>query len=139
MNAYAQNSLNFASKIACEQPLRNVFMLMGLYVGPVSTLLTKCFQCTSFDVHGFHRKFLFPCLRELVHRPLLRQIFENCQRTCEVNRMGENSSFIFTCYVKNVPVYDFKLVRVVLHPSVKDFFRNDLPTRALFYSKSRFK
>ena len=32
------------------------------------------------------------------------------QRTCEVERMGEISSFIFTCYIKIVPVYDFKLV-----------------------------
>ena len=33
--------------------------------------------------------------------------------------MGENSSFIFTCYVKTVKVYDFKLVWVVLDPSVQ--------------------
>ena len=45
------------------------------------------------------------------------------KRTCEVNRMGENSSFTFTCYVKTVPVYDFKLVWVVLHPCVKEFFK----------------
>ena len=32
------------------------------------------------------------------------------ETTCEVNTMGENSSFIFTCYVKTVPVYDFRLV-----------------------------
>ena len=44
------------------------------------------------------------------------------KRTCEVNRMGENSSFIFICYVKTVPVYDFKLVWVVLQSSVKQFF-----------------
>ena len=37
--------------------------------------------------------------------------------------MGENSSFIFTGYFKTVPVYDFKLVWVVLHLSVKDFFK----------------
>ena len=35
--------------------------------------------------------------------------------------MGNNSSFIFTCYVKTVPVYD--LVWVVLHSSVKEFFK----------------
>ena len=40
------------------------------------------------------------------------------QRTCEVNRMGENSSFIFTCYVKTVPVYDFKLVWIVLKNAI---------------------
>ena len=45
------------------------------------------------------------------------------RRTCEVDKMGENSSFIFTCYVKTIPVYSFKLVWVVLHPSVKDFFK----------------
>ena len=47
------------------------------------------------------------------------------QRTFEVNRMRENSSFIFICYVKTVPVYDFKLVWVVLYPSVR-IFQNDL-------------
>ena len=44
--------------------------------------------------------------------------------------MGENSSFIFTCYVKTIPVYDFetvpdydfKLVWVgSIDPSVKEF------------------
>ena len=35
--------------------------------------------------------------------------------------MGENSSFIFACYIKTVPLYDFKLVCVVLHPSSKNF------------------
>ena len=45
------------------------------------------------------------------------------QRTCEVNRMGENSSFIFIRHFKTVPVYGFKLVWVVLHPSVKEFFK----------------
>ena len=49
---------------------------------------------------------------------------ETClkERTFEVNRMGENSSFIFTCYVKTVPVYDVKLVWEDLHPTVKEFF-----------------
>ena len=42
------------------------------------------------------------------------------ERTCEVNRIGENSSY-FTCYVKIIPVYNFKLVWVVLHPSVNEF------------------
>ena len=31
-------------------------------------------------------------------------------------------ALIFTCYVKTVPVYDFKLIWIVLHPSVKEFF-----------------
>ena len=45
------------------------------------------------------------------------------QGTNEVNRMGENSSFIFACYVKTGPAYDFKIVWVVLHLSVKKFFK----------------
>ena len=45
------------------------------------------------------------------------------KRTCEVNRMNENSSLIFTGYVKTVSVYDFKLLWEVLHPSVKEFFK----------------
>ena len=35
---------------------------------------------------------------------------EQFERTCKVNTMGENSSFIFICYLKTVPVYDFRLV-----------------------------
>ena len=45
------------------------------------------------------------------------------QRTCEVNRTGENGFFILTCYIKTVPVYDFKLVWVILHLPVKEFFK----------------
>ena len=52
------------------------------------------------------------------------------KRTYEINGMGENNSFIFTCYVETVSVYDFKFVWVVLHLSVKDFFQNGLLTRA---------
>ena len=52
------------------------------------------------------------------------------QRTCEVNRMGENSSFIVTRCIETVPVYDFKLVWVVLHASIfQRIFQNDLLTR----------
>ena len=41
-----------------------------------------------------------------------------------VKLMGENSSFIFACSVTvTVPVYDFKSVWVVLHPSVKEFVK----------------
>ena len=47
---------------------------------------------------------------------------KTCEVKAEVNRMAENRSFIFTCYVKTVPVYDFELVWVVRHPSVKEFF-----------------
>ena len=28
----------------------------------------------------------------------------------KLNRMGENCSFVLTCHVKNVPVYDFRLI-----------------------------
>ena len=45
------------------------------------------------------------------------------ERACEVNGMGENGSFILTCYIKTVSVYDFKLVWVVLHLPVKEFFK----------------
>ena len=45
------------------------------------------------------------------------------QTTSEVNRMGENGSFILTCYIKTVSVYDFKLVWVILHLPVKEFFK----------------
>ena len=45
------------------------------------------------------------------------------KRTCEVNTMGENSSFIFTCYVKTVPGDDFKFVWIVVHPTVNEFFK----------------
>ena len=45
------------------------------------------------------------------------------KRTCEVNRMAEHSFFIFTSYVKTVPVYDFKLVWVVPHSSVKEIIK----------------
>ena len=37
--------------------------------------------------------------------------------------MGENSSFIFTWYLKTFPVYDFKLVWVVLHLYFKELFK----------------
>ena len=52
------------------------------------------------------------------------RLINTMQRTCEVIRMGENSCFIFTCQsVKTVPLYDLKPVWVVLHPSVKEFFK----------------
>ena len=43
------------------------------------------------------------------------------ERTCEANLAGEDSSFIFTVYVKFVPPYHFKLAYVVLHMAVKNF------------------
>ena len=45
-----------------------------------------------------------------------------CQRTCEANPAGENSSFIFTVCVKSVPLYHFKIAYVVLHTAVKELF-----------------
>ena len=42
----------------------------------------------------------------------------NPQRTCEVNKAGENSSFIFTVFVKSVPRYHFKLAYVVLQMAI---------------------
>ena len=60
------------------------------------------------------------------------------QRTCEVNRMGENRSFILTCYMKTVSVYDFKLVWVILHLPVKEFSKLFTNKRkiTMFCSKS---
>ena len=40
------------------------------------------------------------------------------QMTCEVNGMSQNNSFIFTCYVKTVPAYNFKLIWV--EPGLRD-------------------
>ena len=44
------------------------------------------------------------------------------KRTCEANPAGEKRSFIFTVGVKSVPLYHFKLVCVVLHMAVEEFF-----------------
>ena len=43
---------------------------------------------------------------------------KSVQKTCEVNAAVENSSFIFTAYVKSVPLYHFKLAYVVIHMAV---------------------
>ena len=45
---------------------------------------------------------------------------------CEANPLGENSLFIFTVCVKSVPLYDFKPDHVVLHMTVKEFFKTHL-------------
>ena len=45
------------------------------------------------------------------------------KRTCQANAADENSAFIFTVFVKSVPLYHFKLVCVVLHMAVKEFFK----------------
>ena len=44
------------------------------------------------------------------------------KRTCQANRAGENSPFIFKICVKSVPLYNFKLAHVVLHMPLKEFF-----------------
>ena len=36
------------------------------------------------------------------------------------NSVGENNSFIFTCYAKTILFYHFVLVYVVLHMTVKE-------------------
>ena len=41
------------------------------------------------------------------------------KRICEADVAGDNSSFIFTVYVKCVPLYHFKLAYEVLHLAVK--------------------
>ena len=67
---------------------------------------------------------LFVGLLKVNHQVCKKKVFRKIRkRTCEVNRIGEDSSFSFTCYVKTVPVYDSKLIRVILHPSVKEFFK----------------
>ena len=52
-----------------------------------------------------------------------QEFFKQHHFTCEVNTMGEDSSFTFTRYVKTFPVDNFKLVWVVLHRTVKEFFK----------------
>ena len=44
------------------------------------------------------------------------------KRTCEANPAGENRSFIFTVYVKSVPLYHVKLDYLVLYMGAKEFF-----------------
>ena len=44
------------------------------------------------------------------------------ERTCEVNPAGEKYSFIFTVFVKSVPLYHVKLAYVALHMAVIEFF-----------------
>ena len=50
------------------------------------------------------------------------EIFRN-KGPVKANQVGENSSFIFTVYVKSVPLYHCKLAYVVLHMAVKEFFK----------------
>ena len=44
-------------------------------------------------------------------------------KICTVNTIDEKNSFIFTCHVKNVLFYDCKLAKVVLHLTLKEFFK----------------
>ena len=48
---------------------------------------------------------------------------EVVKRTCEANPAGENSSFIFTVFVKSVPLYRFKLAYVMLHMAAKNVLK----------------
>ena len=48
-------------------------------------------------------------------------ISHRLENTFEANLAGENSSLIFTVCVKSVPLYNFKLVHVVLQMAVKEF------------------
>ena len=62
------------------------------------------------------------------------------RRTCKVDRMGENSSFIFTGYVKTVPVYDFKLVWVSSTSDFQIIFITRFTNKSkitMFYSQNR--
>ena len=45
------------------------------------------------------------------------------KRTGGVNTMGENSSFIYTCYSKAVSFYDFSLSRQFKSLAAKEFFK----------------
>ena len=51
-----------------------------------------------------------------------RELPVDIKRTCEANAAGENSSFIFTVCVKSVGLYYLKLIYVVLHMAIKEFF-----------------
>ena len=48
-------------------------------------------------------------------------LFIHNQTTCEAIPVSENSSFIFTVYVKSVPLFHFNLLYVVLHMAAKKF------------------
>ena len=52
------------------------------------------------------------------------------KKTCEVNRMGENSSCILTCYAKTVTVSDFETCLGSSTSVCQRIFQNDSPTRA---------
>ena len=63
-----------------------------------------------------------PCVAEVVNRSLKADCTDFTRGSAEESTAGENSSFIFTVYVKSVPLYSFKLAYVVLHMAVKEFF-----------------
>ena len=54
------------------------------------------------------------------------------KRTCEVNRMGENSYFYMLR--RNVPDYDFKLVWAVLHLSLNELFKTIYPNNDVLFT-----
>ena len=69
-------------------------------------------------------------MKSAVHLKLLiflGQFFTVCatfglKRTYKADAAGENTSFIFTEYVKSVPRYNFKLAYTGLHIAVKELF-----------------
>ena len=48
----------------------------------------------------------------------------------EANTVGENSSFIFLCYVKTVSLCDFKLIWILLHLTVKKVFSKHIAKKS---------
>ena len=54
---------------------------------------------------------------------ILYSLSRSTKRTCEVNRRVKIGLLFFSFYIKIVLNYDFKLVWVVLHPSVEAFFK----------------
>ena len=81
-----------------------------------NTGIIGCFQLNSEN----------PMCEQPAHQVNVSRIGVLCEPdSCKGPVMGENSSLTFTCYVKTVPVYDFKPVWVVPHPSVKELFQND--------------
>ena len=62
----------------------------------------------------------------LFRNPEFHKRSETMERTCEVNPAGENSSFIFTVYVKAIPLCHFKLAFVVLHITLSNMKGNFL-------------
>ena len=98
-------------------------------------MMSSCLVWTKFhtmnDLGIFHAKTSIsqhpnqpfpPLLDMLLYRYCIGTVESACQRTCEANAAGENSSFIFTGCIESAPLYHFKLACVVLQMTVKEFF-----------------